>query len=196
VTDLTPVRGMPLEELSVEGGAVRDLDPLRGLPLKTFTLLGCDAFTSAEPLRGMACTSLNLGKNGNLTDIAALEGMPCKAVNFADCVKLENLEPLRGMPLARVTLHNCSKLKDLGPLRGMPVPYVVITGTAVTDVSPLAESPLVELHISTRSITAGMEALRKIETLKWIVPGTSAPALPVAEFWKRYDAGEYKPKPK
>jgi tetratricopeptide (TPR) repeat protein len=52
ITDLTPLRGIPLSELNLWGGAqVRDLEPLKGMPLTSLNLDGCAQVRDLEPLK-------------------------------------------------------------------------------------------------------------------------------------------------
>ena len=79
---------------------------------------------------------------------------------------------------------------DLEPLRGMPLQELYFHSTPVTDVSPLAGAPLRKLVFSPRQVTKGLEVLRAMETLRELGPNPQQ-MLPAAEFWKRYDAGEF-----
>ena len=49
---------------------------------------------------------------------------------------------------------------------------------------------LEEIHLTPRNITQGLEILRNVKGLKTI--GTSTQPWPAAEFWERYDKGEFK----
>ncbi|MBI1832403.1 MAG: hypothetical protein HYR84_13250 [Planctomycetes bacterium] len=83
---------------------------------------------------------------------------------------MSDLEPLRGMPLTSLTLYGCPQVSDLTPLKGMPLELI---------------------HLAPKNITKGLEILRDIKSLKTIAAGV-AQAWPAAEFWARYDKGEFK----
>jgi hypothetical protein len=53
VADLAPLKGMSLESLRINGTTVSDLSPLRGLPLTELRLTGCMDVTNLEALAGM-----------------------------------------------------------------------------------------------------------------------------------------------
>jgi len=60
-----------------------------------------------------------------------------------------------------------------------------LSGTLVTDLSPLKGMPLGRLDFDPKKITNGMDVIREMKTSP--INGMSA-----ADFWKRYDAGEFK----
>src|SRR5262249_45202838 len=61
VKDLTPLKGMPLAELGMNGcRTVRDLAPLRGMPLTSLYLESCDQVKDLTPLEGMKLIELTL----------------------------------------------------------------------------------------------------------------------------------------
>jgi hypothetical protein len=71
----------------------------------------------------------------------------------------------------------------------MPLTLLTIEGCAA-DLSPLEGMKLTEIRLSPQSNTKGMNVLRKMQTLKTI--GLNADRqFPPAEFWKKYDAGEF-----
>lgn len=211
IDDLEPLRGMPLEDLEFGGTAVHDLGPLSGLPLRVLNakdcpiadlsplrglalevlVLGSASIVDLDPLRGIPCRDLYLSCP-NLVSFEPLRGMPCTRIKLYGCGKVESLEPLRGMPLKDLDLYRSSSVKSIEPLQGMPLEVLSLSGCPVKDVTPLANMPLRELTIDERNIERGMEVLRELKTLKKI--NCSAGALSPAEFWRRYDAGEFKKK--
>jgi hypothetical protein len=58
-SDLSPLRGMPLQELLLIDAPVSDLSPLRGMALKRLFLKG-SGVTDVSPLRGLPRTTLRL----------------------------------------------------------------------------------------------------------------------------------------
>lgn len=95
------------------------------------------------------------------------------------------------MPLSSLILNGAAKVQDLTPLTGMPLTYLDIIGCVqVRDVTPLDGMNLQTIALMPKNITQGMDILRQMKSLKTVHDGVKA--IPVAEFWKRYDAGEYK----
>ena len=69
---------------------------------------------------------------------------------------------------------------------------LMLQGTRVSDLSPLKDMPLEEIRLTPRNISKkGLDLLRHMKTLKTI--GTDwNQGWPAAEFWARYDKGEFK----
>ena len=103
------------------------------------------------------------------------------------------------MPLEFLGLNFNTMLSDLGPLKGMPLRDLSVVETAVTDLTPLEGMELRTLGVSPERIEKGMDAIRTMASLKQIRVqhgGDPAFVLTPAEFWKRYDAGEWAEKRK
>jgi serine/threonine protein kinase len=212
ITDLEPLRGMPLEQLFLDGTRVTNLDPLAGMPLKHLSLYGCKVddlralrgmplevldlygtlVSDIEPLRGAPLRQLNLHYT-NVTDLSPLEGMPCTSLRADLCSQLVDLSPLRGMPLKYLNVSG-TRVSDIEPLRGMPLEVLVIRNARVTDLSPLEKMSLREIEFDVDKASKGIEALRGMKSLTSI--NTGSKTLTPTEFWKRYDAGEFRAKPK
>ncbi|MDA0589410.1 MAG: hypothetical protein O2820_26865 [Planctomycetota bacterium] len=210
LSNLEPLRGMPLEVLSIRATPVGDLGPLEGMPLRKLDAYGCPLSDlgplSGLPLESFVCTSPSVhdleplrGAPGTLlalvsfagTSLDPLRGMPCGTLSFIACNNIENLEPLHGMPCTSLSFDRCGKVSSLEPLRGMPLAYLNIQGTAVRDLSPLADMPLVELRFEVKEINRGLDVLRGMQSLTKLAP-EGYPTISPAEFWRRYDAGEFK----
>lgn len=61
----------------------------------------------------------------------------------------------------------------------------------LTDVTPLEGMELSELRFTPKNITKGMSTIRQMKSLKTIVV-TGPDRIPAENFWKRYDAGDFK----
>ncbi|HEX4132962.1 MAG TPA: SUMF1/EgtB/PvdO family nonheme iron enzyme [Pirellulales bacterium] len=152
--------------------------------------------TDIAPVRALTgLKALRCGGNstasGILSDLSPLQGMKLEYLSVG-LTRVSDLTPLRGMPLTTLNCAYLSSLTDLSPLRGMPLTILSCLGTQVSDLSPLQGMPLREIAISPKNITKGMDALRQITSLKTIqTTGDSKDRLAAAEFWKRYDAGEF-----
>jgi hypothetical protein len=73
----------------------------------------------------------------------------------------------------------------------MPLRELVMERSAVTDLSPLEGLKLDTLIFEPKLIVKGLEIIRRMTTLKGLGPDELHP-LPPAEFWQKYDAGEFK----
>jgi serine/threonine protein kinase len=210
IKDLTPLQGMPLTTLHLYYCVlIKDLAPLQGMPLTTLSSGFCGQLKDLSPLKGMRLTTLDIGQCVQISDLAPLQGMPLTALSLLGCVQIKDLAPLQGMPLTTLNvhhcdqvrdltplkgmkltaleMHNCGQVNDLTPLRGMPFTLLNLNGCdRVQDLTPLQGMNLTEVVLVPKKITKGMDALRSMKSLFRIN------GLPPAEFWKNYDAGEYK----
>jgi hypothetical protein len=88
-----------------------------------------------------------------------------------------------------------TQVKDLSPLIGMPLKTLFCNDTSVSDLSPLRGMRLSSFGFTPQKITVGMDAIREMKTIETIGVNWQG-KLPPAEFWKKYDAGEFgKPTP-
>jgi serine/threonine-protein kinase len=182
LADLSPLRGLRLTKLTCNHTEVSDLSPLVGMPL---TFLQCNDCPVADltPLRGMPLEGLRCSQT-KVSDLSPLVGMPLKDLECNGC-PIVNLTPLHGMSLYILLCHRTS-VNDLSPLKGMPLTKADFGETKVTDLSPIRNAPLNELRCDFDP-KRDTEILRSIKTLEKIND------LPVAEFWKRVEAGKIPP---
>jgi len=66
-----------------------------------------------------------------------------------------------------------------------------IENTSITDLTALQGMPLEDIRLTPKKITRGLDILRDMESLKTIGVSYNQ-AWPAAEFWERYDKGEFK----
>ena len=213
VRDLTPLRGLPLSSLNLNNCTqLQDLSPLKGMKLTSLSVAGIFGGTQVqdlEPLRGMPLTTLRLGVK--VRDLSPLQGMPLDSLDMIGATQVGDLSPLRGMPLTWLNLIHSTQVRDLGPLRGMKLTFLHIGFTQVRDLEPLRGMPLKKLllnethvtdlkpletmqldlfRLTPKNITTGMDVIRQMKSLKTI-DSSETQSWPAAEFWKRYDAGEF-----
>src|SRR5687767_13800322 len=94
------------------------------------------------------------------------------------------------MPLRQLSLSG-TPVSDLAPLKGMKLAELYVSEPKA-DLAPLAGMPLETVGLPDVSTVVNIDVLRDTKTLQWVRPPSSKP-LPAAEFWERYDAGEYRP---
>jgi Leucine-rich repeat (LRR) protein len=71
----------------------------------------------------------------------------------------------------------------------MPLKSLWIFGSGVTNLKPLQGMQLEQIRLTPHTITEGLDILRTMKSLKTI--GVHWAAWPAAEFWARYDKGEF-----
>jgi formylglycine-generating enzyme required for sulfatase activity/serine/threonine protein kinase/Leucine-rich repeat (LRR) protein len=191
VSDLSPLKGMKLRILGAQLIPVTDLSPLQGMPLTGLDLYGTTGVTSLEPLKGMPLEGLNI-QDVPVSDLSPLVGMTTLRTLLLQGNKVSDLSPLAGLKLTDLLLHD-KQIADLSPLKGLPLKRLTIDGTGVSDLRPLQGMELVELRLTPKNVTQGLEIIREMKSLKIIGSGSAAnQAWPPAEFWERYDKGEFK----
>ena len=72
----------------------------------------------------------------------------------------------------------------------MPLRVLVIYNTGITDLTPLQGMPLEKIYLTPKNITKGLDILRDVKSLKTIGIAWGQ-TWPPAEFWKRYQKGEF-----
>jgi tetratricopeptide (TPR) repeat protein len=208
ISDVIPLKGLPLVSLTLEGTQVSDLSPLKGMSLRSLNITGTRVL-DLTPLSGMPLISLNID-NMKINDLTPIKSMPLKYLVVSQ-TPVNDFAPLKNLPLVFLDMHY-SRITDLTPLKDMPLRQLNIFGTRVTDLtpikgmqltrldagstritdlSPLEGAPLMEFFFPASRITNGIEVVRNSKTIK-IIGITYGQPMPVAEFWKKYDAGEFK----
>jgi hypothetical protein len=193
VQDLTPLKGMPLASLNLCGcPRITNLSPLRDMPLTNLSLAYCEQVQDLEPLRGMKLNRLDL-RNCAVSDLTPLKGMPLTWLMLENCRPIHDLTPLQGMPLTALNVSHCPQVNDLTPLKGMPLTWIGLQGCPhVRDLTPLQEMNLTEIWLTPKNIKV-MGALRQMKSLKTVRIGEQEQhRITAEEFWKRYEAGEFK----
>ena len=211
--DLEPLRGLSLRVLALgHCTAIKNYEPLRRLPLETLSLFST-SISDLSPLKGMPLRVLSLSQCGTVRDLESLRGMHLTELHMADCGGVKSLEPLRGMPLVKLNLQRTG-VKSLEPLSGMNLNTLslnLVSSHVFENAEPIRGMPLEELEIHPfKDVSAlkgmklrrvvlnpmfppkGIDVLRDMESLRLIYAGVNYTP---EEFWKKYDAGEFKKKP-
>ena len=194
--------------LDLSDSTISRLSSLKGIAVEYISLRGCKNITDLSPLKGMALTGLNLQGTG-VTDLSPLESMPLKTLTLyglkvkdlsplakmpltylaASGTRVEDLTPLKDMPLQRLVL-NRTGVRDLRPLKGMPLVGLHLDDTPVTDLTPLKGMKPRDLFFQPERITAGINVVRKMKSIRNLGGGKCSPHfIDVAEFWQIYDHG-------
>ncbi len=192
LSDLSPLKGLPLTTLDLHSTHVQDLTPLKGMPLVSLDLWFCSQVRDLEPLKGMKLIHLDLNHCQQVQDLEALKGMPLTSLYINDN-QVRDLTPLKDMKLTFLVCSGNS-VSDLSPLQGMTLQTLLIHGTDISDLKPLQGMPLERIHLTPKNITEGLDILRDMKSLNTIGIGwfdTPTTTWPAAEFWARYDRGEF-----
>ena len=193
ITDLTVLKGMPLELLRIDGGdqdpvKVKTLAGLEGMPLKELSLQGNVALADISAIKGAPLKVLKISgtHHGAPTvtdlsplagmaletvvlsaankDVNVLKGMPLKSVYLAGAVT--DISALKGLQLKSISFHGATQLVDLSPLIGMPLVGIDLFGTKPTDLSPLSGMPLKHLDVpGPVSDLSGLKDMPALESL-------------------------------
>ena len=195
VSDLSPLRGLPLETLDFSFNEVGDLGPLRGMPLESL-ICGANPVSDLAPLEGMRLESLRL-QNTLVSDLAPLRGMPLRWLDLCQATRVSQLGAIAGMPLEYLNLAGLpvtdlapvadrkslkwlvvddTRVTNLSPLRGLGLTELSVRGTRPADLAPLRGLPLRRLRLDYRPECA--EFVRSFPDLEAVNDK------PVAEFWK------------
>ena len=174
VSDLEPLRGMKLEELIIPESRVADLSPLHGMKLKAIALQR-SSVTSLEPLRGMPLEMVDLYKS-SVKDLSPLKGMPLYYLNIGRLPlsgsDFELLSEFKGL---KWLLMEDVPIRDISHLRSLQLEAVILSRTKVEDLSPLLGMPLQDITLDYRPDRA--DFLRSFPKL------TRINAKPAEKFW-------------
>jgi hypothetical protein len=173
VSDLTPLRGLPLKRLSCEDNPLSDLSPLAGMPLEALTCYRTQVEDLA-PLKGMPLSELDANRT-RIADLSPLKGMPLTRL-FLQGTPVSDLSRLKGMKLKHLDV-SYTGVSDLSPLEGMKLEGLDIRSTRVSNLSPLKGMPLKALGCDFQR-ERDAEVLRSLTTLERINDK------PAAAFWE------------
>ncbi len=207
VTDIAPIRVWgAIRVLECGGtwtngpsGLLADLTPLQGMAALTHLNLMQTKVTDAGIAYLKSCKDLkylNLN-NTRVTDKGLAHLKDCQALAILDMsatkVTDQGLANLKDCRALTHLLLGGTKVSDAGlaNFKGMPLMLLWIDNTGVTDLTPLQGMPLEEIYLTPKNITRGLDILRDMKSLKTIGIDFNH-AWPAAEFWERYDKGEFK----
>ncbi|MCX6993261.1 MAG: protein kinase [Kiritimatiellaeota bacterium] len=148
VKDLSPLTGMLLTKLDLNGTCVTDLSILKGMPLRDLTLSHLN-IRDIKPLAGLPLEYLDISYT-EVSDLAPLRGMKLKRL-IATAIRIRDITVLMGMPLKELNISR-TELTDLSPLMGMELEHLNLSQTRVRDLTPLVSMPLRELNLSKTNI--------------------------------------------
>ncbi len=134
VTDLQPLRGLPIAVLDLHAVPVTDFSPLAETPVRTLILGG--RFSAAQP----PVNFQTLKKVTTLTHLTI------------DDSTFRNLADLAGLKLKTLNIPD-TDVSDLSPLSGTRIEELQFPGTPVLDIRPMLQMPLLRSASISESVT-------------------------------------------
>jgi Leucine-rich repeat (LRR) protein len=144
ISDLGPLKGLPIKALSISNCKVTDLRPLEGMPLRFLNASANENLTDLSPLTNCPIEILLLGCLEKISDLTPLKKMPLRELCLLGSKDID-LTPLRDTPLRELDLGFHSNITNLSALRGMHLTSLDISQTDISDLTPLINMPLVKL---------------------------------------------------
>ncbi len=181
-------------DIRLYGNGVKSLEVLRGMKITQLSL--CETMvTDLSPLKGQLIEMLDIYGGAMISDLSPLEGMPLQYLCLDD-TRVVDLAPISHLPsLSELYVAN-TRVSDISALEGMYLLALDISGTCVSDLTPLKSVPLTNLVFTPALIEKGMDVIRQLDSLECITARTRTHTLAVdvepVEFWRRYDAGEFR----
>lgn len=136
--DISPLLGLPLEELDLTGHEVEDISPLALCQLR-FLGIAENPILSLKPLENQHLVTLDIG-SCPISDLSPLKGQPLEKL-FIQRTTVSDLSPLEDMPLTSLNASS-TKIRDLSPLRNSKLRDLAFNGSEVSDISPISHLPL------------------------------------------------------
>jgi serine/threonine protein kinase/Flp pilus assembly protein TadD len=163
LADISPLRGLPIEEIALNSNPVDDLSALEGTTL-TALVINNTSITDLTPIRNSKLIRLDI-HNTAIADLKPIQGMPISNLHMAN-TQVSDLSPLAGMPLGELHCQNC-KFTDIRPLQGMPFRLLEIHLNRITDLSPLVGSPVEVLMAYETGITdwSPIQTMQRLEVI-------------------------------
>jgi serine/threonine protein kinase len=203
LADLTPLKGMnlaALTSLKLSNTQVGDTGMVYFKGCKNLTVLYLNSTQVTDA--GLA----DFRDCKNLTELWVQDTQVGSAgmVHFQDCKALAslNLADTKVSNAGLAHFKDCKNLKrlyldgtqvddaGLSQFKDMPLRRLAIDRTGITDLTLLQSVPLDYITLTPKNITRGLDILRDMKSLKTI--GISwRQSWPAAEFWQRYDKGEF-----
>ena len=143
LSDISPLNGMRLSELSIVNTCVVDISPLANMPLSGLNLHGT-----------------------NVRDLTPIVNMPLHYIDLC-YTPATDISPLRGRPLHSFLARH-SRIADLSPLAGLGIGELELGGTAITDFSVLKSFPSLQSITLDFDPERDIELLQSIKSLKFI----------------------------
>ena len=149
VTDLSPLKNLPIRSLDIAGNPVRDLSPVLTPHLRELSLAATEVGDLAC-LTNTALVRLELGIGPAMRSFKTLSTLPLKRLRFLQRpeMRLCDIASLQLESLAVVGIHQ----DDLCYLTNMPLQELTLEESGITSLTPLASMPIRSLTISSGTL--------------------------------------------
>ena len=164
ITDLSPLKGLPLGLLRLDRNPVTDLSPLKDMPLQGL-YLDDTSVSDLSPLAGSK-TLLELAlSRTKVSDLSALKGSPLKAL-YLEETPVTDLSPLAGSQLQVLHLSKTG-VSNLTPIIDAPLQQLNLLGSRVADLRPCAAMPLKLLWLNSCPVSdlSPLASVHSLESL-------------------------------
>jgi tetratricopeptide (TPR) repeat protein/tRNA A-37 threonylcarbamoyl transferase component Bud32 len=167
LANLRPLQGMPLVRLAMNFGQVDDLSPLAQSPLEVleFTF---NNVTDLSPLSSVRNLRTLYFANVDVSDLSPLRGLPVEVLTFSSTL-ITSLEPLRDLPRLKLLGFDHVRITDLSPLSGLPLGELQIQHVEVFDISPLRGLPLQFLNLADCPRITDLSPLKECTSLEKLI---------------------------
>ncbi|MEK0452055.1 MAG: Serine/threonine-protein kinase PknB [Verrucomicrobiota bacterium] len=163
VRSIEPLRGMPLQWLSLSRTSVEDLSPLAGSSTLTELNLSHTPASDLGPLANLKLSMLQLGYS-EARDLTPLSKLPIKYLDLENARGVGSLAALADMPLEWLSCAYIN-VTDFSPLAGLPLKKLWLQGCTVGDLKFLRTLPLDTLILTKAKDAVNFAALTELKSL-------------------------------
>ena len=160
------------------------------LPFTKVTDVGLAQFKHCKNLVSLGLDGTRVSDVGlaHFNDCKSLTGLYLQSTQVSDAglIHFKHCKNLSSLDVSYTGVGD----SGLANVQGMPLRELKLQRTGVTDLTPLQGMPLEEIRLTPKNITRGLDILRDMKSLKTIGVDWNQ-AWPAAEFWERYDKGEF-----
>ena len=158
VTDLSPLRNLPIRTLNIAGNPVKDISPVATPYLKDLNLVETEVDDLAC-LTNTSLTRLILDYESDMRSFEKLSALPLKTLLFFQRPGML-LKDIASLKLESLVVSDIGQ-EDLCYLTNMPLQSLSLRYTGVTSLEPLASLPIRSLIVSSGSLALlnGIESL-------------------------------------
>lgn len=144
LSDLSPLKGLPLEKLYLASTSVKDISALSGMKLENLDLRHTKV-ADISVLKYMNLKYLNL-ENTMVKDISDISRMSLEELNLGG-TKVFDFKPIIRKPIRMLALND-TQFKDMFLLNGMPLVGLDLANTNVRDLKGIQAFKLKSLSLS------------------------------------------------
>jgi serine/threonine protein kinase len=161
VNDLSILKGMSINNLSIEGCRISSIEFLKGMKLQGLKLVNTEVQDIA-PLEGVKLSHLSL-KGNRIRSVRHLMNMTLLSLDLSGTL-VQDLRPLKNMPLNTLDISS-TRVTNILALSGMHLSYLNASDTSLTNLSSLTNMPLSKLNLDNTSVSR-LDALKNSKNLK------------------------------